>query len=470
MPPIECPLDRAARVHGETPACLGSSGAVSWRELSRSADAVASALRDQAGVGEGDRVALLAVPSADWIPLLFGIFRLGAIACPLNARLPPAAWTERLRSIGAKLLLADTSFPRFETPCARMDPATALATVPDPNPRHPVDDARPATLLFTSGSMGFPRAVVHPLSAHLASAVGANPALDFVAGDRWLLSLPLYHVGGLAILFRTLQAGATVILPTPGQPLADAVLENAVTHLSLVPTQLERLLRSPDAVRLARTLKTLLLGGAPVPRDLLRRAWQAGLPARASYGMTETASLVTVAPTSDFPARESDGLVLPGRELRVADDGEIHVRGPVLPLGRWRDGRIEALVGPDGWMPTGDLGVLRDGALWVDGRRDNQFISGGENIQPEEIERALLDVTGASQAIVTPRPDAEYGQRPLAWLDLPADQWRPAEWEPALRKRLPGYMLPVAYRTLPAEEGLKPDRRRLIRESQRESC
>jgi O-succinylbenzoic acid--CoA ligase len=176
-----------------------------------------------------------------------------------------------------------------------MDPATALATVPDPNPRHPVDDARPATLLFTSGSMGFPRAVVHPLSAHLASAVGANPALDFVAGDRWLLSLPLYHVGGLAILFRTLQAGATVILPTPGQPLADAVLENAVTHLSLVPTQLERLLRSPDAVRLARTLKTLLLGGAPV-----RQQCQVLNPGRPHHFITDGPTEGKTCETKDF--------------------------------------------------------------------------------------------------------------------------------------------------------------------------
>ncbi len=462
MPLIECPLHRAARLHGDTLAGLGPSGSPCWKDLSRAADAAADVLCREAGVGEGDRVAILAAPHTDWIPLLFGIFRLGAVACPLHARLPPAAWNERLRTLGATLLLADASVPAFDAACARMETTRTVAEFPAATARHNVDDARPATTLFTSGSMGLPRAVVHPLSAHLASADGANPALDFGPGDRWLLSLPLYHVGGLAILFRALSAGGTVVFPGKGQTLAEAALDNGATHLSLVPTQLERLLRSPDAPRLAGRPKTMLIGGAPVPRDLLRRAWQTGLPARASYGMTETASLVSVAPLAgDASVRESDGLVLPGRELRVAEDGEIHVRGDILPLGEWRNGRIESLADGDGWMRTGDLGVLRDGALWVGGRRDNQFISGGENIQPEEIERVLLEITGADQAVVTPIPDAEYGQRPMAWLNLPAERLRPRDWESALRERLPGYMLPVAYRSLPPEEGLKPDRRRL---------
>jgi len=255
------------------------------------------------------------------------------------------------------------------------------------------------------------------------------------------------------------------VLPDPGEDVADAVLAHQITHLSLVPTQLIRLLAHPRASELRRRLQCVLLGGAPIPRDLVRKALEAGIPVHPTYGMTETASQVcTTGRVTPLEKRlTTDGAVLDHRFLRVSTSGEIFVRGHILPLGEWRDGAVQPLPLESGWLPTGDLGRFEDGYLTVTGRSDNVFISGGENIQPEEIERALLEVTGAETVVVTPRADEEFGARPLAWLRMDSDDFDEENWNRRLRDVLPGYMIPVAYRVLPKDCGLKPDRVQLMK-------
>jgi len=315
----------------------------------------------------------------------------------------------------------------------------------------------PATVLFTSGSTGQPKAVMHRAGHHWCSAQAANRQAPLSPGDRWLCSLPLYHVGGLSILFRCLAGGASVCFPDPAMSLAAVVREMKSSHLSLVPTQLQRWIRDTD-FDLA-TVKRVLIGGAPLSESLLREALARGVPVATSYGMTETASQVAATPPGE--SVEGSGRPLEHAEIMISSEREILVKAGSVGVGALTHQGVEPFYDEGGWLHTGDVGRLEEGVLYVEGRLDNQFISGGENIQPEMIERALLELDGITEAVVVPKEDEEFGHRPLAWVDMEITSDRVEQWNKVLRTELPGYMIPVAYRRLPELKGMKRNRNEL---------
>jgi O-succinylbenzoic acid--CoA ligase len=271
--------------------------------------------------------------------------------------------------------------------------------------------------------------------------------------------LPLYHVGGLSILFRCLLAGAAVALPEPGAPLGEAIAAGGATHVSLVSTQLLRLLGeegfNPGG------LKAILLGGGPIPPSLVDEAVGRGLPIHTSYGLTEMASQVTATlPGASREELRTSGRQLPHCEISISDRGEILVRGRTLFAGYVEDEAVEVPLGADGWFHTGDLGELDpDGCLSVRGRRDNLFVSGGENVQPEEIEDALRRLEGVEDAVVVPVPDVEFGARPVAFVRTTGGAVDPETLARALEPTLPRFKIPAAFHGWPEEPGgMKVDR------------
>src|SRR5918997_356866 len=152
----------------------------------------------------------------------------------------------------------------------------------------------PATIVFTSGSAGEAKAALHTFGNHYFSAVGSNANIALAPGDRWLHSLPIYHVGGLSILFRCLLAGAAIALPEPDAQLGRSISQRRASHVSLVSTQLSRLLGDGDAD--LSGLEAVLMGGGPIPPSLVEEALSRGLPLHTSYGLTEMASQVTTTP------------------------------------------------------------------------------------------------------------------------------------------------------------------------------
>jgi O-succinylbenzoic acid--CoA ligase len=209
-------------------------------------------------------------------------------------------------------------------------------------------------------------------------------------------------------------------------------------------------------------LKTVLVGGGPVDAAILIQAVEAGFPIRTTYGMTEFASQIA---TSEIWARKGAtlncGRPLDGFEIRISPEGELLAKGPALFSGYWVDGILKSPELIDGWLATGDLGSISDGALTVRGRKDEVFISGGENVQPSEIESALLALDEIVEAVVVPIPDAEFDWRPAAVIkwrtDRPDEDWIRSR----LAERLPGYMIPVVLLDWPSAAegaGIKPDR------------
>jgi O-succinylbenzoic acid--CoA ligase len=343
------------------------------------------------------------------------------------------------------------------------------ATLPDPvrsqgaAPRR--DPDRPATILYTSGSTGAPKAALHTWKNHLYSAKGANANMPLREGDRWLLSLPLYHVGGLAPLVRCALAGATAVVPDPNQRLADDLRRRKVTYVSLVPTQFRRLLEATEGPP-PRSLRGILLGGGPIPGTLVRRAEARGWPVLASYGSTEMASQVaTTALGGTGALLGRAGRCLPHRRLRIEDE-QILVAGASLFEGYVTGDGIDDPRRGDGWFPTGDRGRLdAAGRLRVLGRTDRMFVSGGENIQPEEIEDVLEQLSGIERAVVVPVPHPDYGARPVAFVEG-ADADSAEGLRAALADRLPGFKIPEAFHSFSSggpSEGRTVDRDALTR-------
>lgn len=246
--------------------------------------------------------------------------------------------------------------------------------------------------LKTSGSTGKPKIAILPYRALLASALSVNAFLGIDQSDRYLLSLPLNHVSGIGIVLRCYLAGAELLIPEDRHEIP-----KETTRLSFVPTQLRRL--KADLPH----LKTILLGGQHLPEKLIR---ESSYPLVLSYGSTEMGSTITA---HKYDGTYSLGHPLSGREIKVDESGEIWVKGETLFWGYQNQPH-------EGWFPTKDLGTYTEKGLTILGRKDRMFISGGENIHPEEIERALLSLDEIEDAIIKVIPDDEYGKRPVAYI------------------------------------------------------
>jgi O-succinylbenzoic acid--CoA ligase len=441
---------------GDTEVLRESDSRVTFESLRRVVAVVAHDLLDL-GVEPGDRVAI-AEPNRFECPLvLLALWRLGAVACLLNIRQPAAVLNAQCERIGCRyqVMLPGSKVASPAIAPLVISPSLTAEAVDIAAPT-PTASA-PATIIFTSGTAHEPKAVLHTLGNHYYNALGSNANIPVRPGDRWLCSLPLYHVGGLAILFRCLLGGGTVHMAAPGADLYSLCRQHRLTHVSLVATQLRRLLEAGASRQALPDLTCLLLGGGPTPESLTAAALDRGLPVFRSYGLTEMASQVATSSRPDGSRRR----VLDYREIRLAPDGEILVRGKTRFSGYVNGADLETPFDPEGWFATGDIGAFdSESGLRIIGRKDNMFIAGGENVQPEQIETALRSLPGVCEAVVVPAPDSEFGARPVAF--VAAESFTPQAWRHALSRSLPGYMIPVAFYSWPEfapQSGIKADRR-----------
>ncbi len=411
---------RAARLFGHSPALRIREKTFSFEEYNNEAIRIANLLY-QKGLGAGDIVALVSPNTPEMAILLAGILKAGMIAAPLNNRFPLPLLKATLDKLSPQLVLTDilqhVSLSRIKTETVHsiIDYAEGCPIELDFELPEAMD--RPASIIHTSASTGEAKAAVHSVANHWYSALGSNENIPFGPGDCWLLSLPLYHIGGYAILFRSLISGGAVAVGQPDDSIACSMEKFPVTHLSLVPTQLYRLLNDTKTTEQLRRLKAVLLGGSPAPKSLIDHAIRHHIPLYLSYGSTEMSTQITTSPGPISRLTNSSGKLLPYRDIMVAENGELLVKGPCLFQGYLGEGVIQPQTDSDGWFHTADIGYVDDdGTVTVLGRMDNMFISGGENIHPEEIEKALMMIDGIQSAVVVPVPDREYGKRPAAFI------------------------------------------------------
>jgi O-succinylbenzoic acid--CoA ligase len=450
-------LQLATRDDPDAPALVAGGRTMTFRELDEAATSAAAVL-SRSGVGPGDFVAFPAEGTSTAVAAVWGIPRAGAAAVPLDPGLPPAEAMARTRTVGARAVWSPSG-EGWRSRAGAFRPFAAGP--PDPAGRY---------VVFTSGSGGSARGVVLTGATIGASVAASQRRLGNDSGDRWLCVLPLHHVGGLSILWRSARAGGVVVLEDGFEAGRAAALMRSgeVTMVSVVPTMLRRILDADPGPY--RGLRAVVVGGGPADAGLLRRALEAGIPAVQTYGTTETASqIATTAPGEAGDHPESAGRALDGVEIRIVD-------GEGRPVGRGSEGRIlvrgavvsPGYVGeearlPGSWLDTGDLGVLdREGRLTVRGRRDGVIVTGGENVSPAAVEAVLRDVPGVGDVRIRGEVDTEWGRAVVADVVLEGGTGL-ADVKDAARRRLAPHQVPKRWNPVDRiERGWKsggPDRR-----------
>jgi O-succinylbenzoic acid--CoA ligase len=365
-------------------ALIADGMALTYAELEREATSAARRLAAR-GARRGATVALTLDPGLEYVVVLHALMKLGAIAYPVNTRLTAAELERELD--GMKPALTVSEGP---------DLGLTEADLPLLG-EHDLDGLH--CRILTSGTTGGPRSVGLTYGNHLWSAVGSAFNLGVEPTDRWLCCLPLFHVGGLSIVMRSVIYGTAAVIHDgfDVDRVAASLEGDGVTVISLVATQLVRLLEA--GVDLL-PLRAVLVGGGPVPEDVLEEALGRGATVVQSYGLTETASQVTtLSPGDAHSKRGSAGRPLLTTHLRI-QDGEILVQGPTVAPG---------FADEDGWLHTGDLGTIdEEGFLYVEGRLGDVIVSGGENVLPDEIEQVLRKHPGVVDAAAVGRADPEW--------------------------------------------------------------
>jgi len=283
-----------------------------------------------------------------------------------------------------------------------------------------IDEALPpgAVVIRTSGSTGQPRHIVIPAAAFEESARVSAARLDLRPDDVWWASLSPAHVGGIALLRRADMLGCE-IEPTGGFDASvfwDLCASRRITHASLVPTMLRRILEARPGDADASSLRAVLIGGAAADPEMLRRAIDVGIPVATTWGMTETASQVATATPGETASDPTHaGRPLPGVSVRAGVGGRLAVRTPTMALGELVEGRLRALTGEEGWYLTDDLGRIDEaGFVRITGRASDRIISGGVNVDPVDIERGIRALPWVDDVAVVGMPDPEWGERVVA--------------------------------------------------------
>jgi long-chain acyl-CoA synthetase len=416
-----------ARRHPELPATWFQGRTCTFAELDASSSALAAGLAGELGVRPGDRVAILDKNSDSYLELLVALDRAGAVAVPVNWRLTapevavvvgdaePAALVvgEELRAAADQVSCRVLGFG--ELPRGGEDP------------RRDRDEAV-TWQLYTSGTTGMPKGAMLSNSNlfSLLSTLGFE-APELGEGARALVAMPLYHIGGCGWALGVLTQGATAVVmrEVVPQELLQVIAEQRVNSAFLVPAVLLFLTQVPGVDRTDfSSLRNILYGASPISQDLLRRSIEVfGCRFTQLYGLTETTGAFTALRHEDHRGERllSCGRPMFGAEVRVVDPfgqevpageiGEIVYRGPGVMQGYWRRPDDTAAAIRDGWLHTGDAGIMdADGFLAIRDRVKDMIVSGGENIYPAELESVLAGHPAVADVAVIGVPDDRWGE------------------------------------------------------------
>jgi acyl-CoA synthetase (AMP-forming)/AMP-acid ligase II len=423
-----------------------------WAELAERVHRLAAALR-AAGIGAGDRIAVLDLNHPSAIELTLACSQIGAANAVVNFRLAPPEVVYVITDSRARLLFVGSEFAQaveqFRDKLTDVERVIRVGGSTDggdeyeewlaahrPDPAHHASTPDDCFLqLYTSGTTGFPKGAMLTHRAELAHAanVAANALID--GADVLQVAMPLFHVGGMSFALVGLSCGASLRMLRAPDPLAvlDMLADEPVTHTFLVPALLAAMV-TVSGERTFPTLRLVYYGASPMPLPVLR-ACTALFPGRMAqvYGMTEASGVVSMLSVADHENPEvahrlvSAGRPIVGAEIEIRDPatdepvavdepGEIWVRTEQLMSGYWgQPEATAAAITPDGWLRTGDSGHIdADGYLYVTDRINDMIISGGENIYPAEIERVLAEHPTVADCAVIGVPDERWGEVPKA--------------------------------------------------------
>jgi O-succinylbenzoic acid--CoA ligase len=452
-------IDRLYRKYSGTTAVIEGENSYLYRDLRKILSSTILSLEEM-GIKKGSRIALCMRNSLYHPILLQASWIMGFTLVLYN---PGAPVTAQADTVKPDLIISNddpgTGDFRYIPPSLLTGKVSETdAGLPDAE----LDSE--SAVVFTSGSTGMPKGVVLTTGNFLYSAAGTVEQMEMTGSDSWLVSLPMFHVGGLIIPVRSLLAGGTAIITGDIRNLEEIIISASPSFLSLVPTQLIRMIKRKEAVAALKKCRGILLGGAPSPRWLISHCLEEKIPVLPTYGSTESCSQLTaVDPGFGEDEHYTSGRPLRHREVSIDKNSRIIIGGKVL-FKKYIQGEEETLPQKDGKFVTGDMGYLDNkGNLVITGRADQVFLSGGENINPHEIEKEILRIKGIHQAYVVPAPDHELGSVPWAFLESENRIEGPRITE-QLSESLPRFKIPRRYIRLNSDnEKIKQGREDLIK-------
>jgi o-succinylbenzoate---CoA ligase len=413
---------------------------LSFVEVNERVSYLAYYLQKNYKINQGDISAIVSGNNIDFIILLFALWRLGAVPVPINIRLNDSETESLIRFLKPSFIFrgADNVViqDNFKTS----------------------DENDTALILFTSGTSGNPKGVQLSFSNLKASFENGNSVLNHQPGDKWIASLPFYHIGGFSIITRALLSGASIVIPASSKTddLADSIIKHKPAFLSLVSTQLKRLIKI--GIKPGNELRCVLLGGGYIEDTLVEEAVKEGWPIAKVYGSTETSSLISfVDCTKDNNKKSSGGKPLADNQIFIVNkskeilpcnnNGEIAVKSESCAKGYYDNPTETDNKFIKGIYYTGDYGYIDDdGYLFIESRMDDLIISGGENINPFEIEAALTEFPGILNASVFGMEDDEWGYIvTAAIITQPGFNISETELKKFLLNKISAYKVPRKY-------------------------
>ncbi|HOV33109.1 MAG TPA: o-succinylbenzoate--CoA ligase [Candidatus Hydrogenedens sp.] len=415
---------------------------------------------------EGCRVALLPVPFIETLILINSLIKLHAEIALFSLHEPWETISKNMEELKVQALFCPDEYLKkiSDTPVS----VISIKEIDKLNPSIPLKIKNTKRIcensvfiIMTSGSSASPKKVVLTLDNVLTNAHYSNRNLPFQYGDTWLMSLPLFHVSGLSTWFRAIESGGSVYLPDKSHRWWEIDLPTEITHISVVSTIMKRLL---DRKHLSSHsgMKGILLGGGPIPGGIVRACYSMGLPLYTTYGLTEMASQTTTTSANDtLEHLLTAGKPLIPNTVQIEKDGTISVRGQCRFLGYLIDNEINQPFDKEGWFNTKDLGEwTSDNYLCISGRKDNVFICGGENIQPEEIENFIMSSGYVDKAVVIPVKDEEFGHIPVAFIKFNEGNME-KQLNNYLKEKVSGLKIPRAFYPFP--EGFEEKNIKILR-------
>lgn len=442
-PSMTCPISKHSKERPQAIAIRYRETRITFSELENYTNNLCHFFLER-GLLPGERIAVVSENRPSLVPIIFALNRIGVSALLLSLQLTAEDWSEQLLMGRAKFIIGESAqlSKIKDLDIESLELESLEETIFDTIKSNPVtqaniDTSHESCVVFTSSKTGHKKGVVLSINNFYSSATASNRITNIKEGDAWAVSLPLYHVGGLGILYRTILAGASsyFIESFSAKSIVPLIQSNEITHISVVPTVLESLIDHAELISSDKSissdqkyplsgLKSVILAGAASSSLLINKIREKNIPVLSAWGMTETCAHCTCMSLDD----SLDKITTVGRafyhtklaivndegeRLDIGQEGEIIVQGPTVCASYLDQNSPQPMI-ISGWLYTGDLGVIdEEGYLKIVGRKDDMFISGGENIHASEIEDVAIHYPDAKHVAVIPVAHPKWGQRPI---------------------------------------------------------
>ncbi len=454
-------LKQQAEVNGNVLSIISRKHKLTYKKLYTEVRKTAQYFRNN-GIKENDKVAFLIENNESFIIDLLAVWELGAVAVPINVKLLSNEIKNLFSIVDCKHIIIQKNLQQNLNLTSKANKMVCPFRYDIPSDKILIKNIKysltdTAVIIFTSGTTGKPKGVEITFGNLYQSAVALNTFIKHSTGDTWIASLPFYHISGFSIITRSILNGCTIVLPKSLKifDIKTAFEKYHPTFISLVPTMLKIFLET--GTKPHKNMKAMFIGGGPSSSKLIEKSIKKKFKIVKVYGSTETTSMVTAATQYDLIEKpQTSGKPIDNNQIKIVDEnknelpngkiGEIVVEGNSIAKGYFNNIKATEKKFEDKKYYTGDFGFIdNDGFLFIEMRREDLIISGGENINSKEVENAILNIPGIKDAYVFKEKDEVWGEIVCAGVVFDNIVFKDEKIKNILKKNLSAYKIPKKF-------------------------